>query len=56
MAIAEKTNFRYIGQGIPRLDGDEKVRGLTQYADDINVPGAWYGCVVRSPVSCGKLI
>jgi len=55
MAIAEKTTFRYIGQGIPRLDGDEKVRGLTQYADDISVPGAWYGRVVRSAVSRGKL-
>ncbi|MFH0908013.1 MAG: xanthine dehydrogenase family protein molybdopterin-binding subunit [bacterium] len=55
MAIAEKTTFRYVGQSIPRLDGDEKVRGLTQYVDDIRVPGAWHGCVVRSAVSHGKL-
>lgn len=47
--------YRFVGQGIPRFDGDEKVRGVAQYADDIPVPDGWYGQVVRSPVSCGRL-
>lgn len=50
-----ETVYRHVGKGIPRLDGDEKVRGLAQYADDIPVPDGWYGHVVRAPVSCGRL-
>ena len=55
MTVIDKGQYRAVGQSVPRVDGDEKVRGLTQYADDVPVPGAWYGCVVRSPVSCGRL-
>ncbi len=56
MAVKDRVTYRNVGQGIERLDGDEKVRGLAQYADDIPVPGAWYGEVVRSPVPHGRLI
>lgn len=49
------TTYKHVGQGLPRLDGDEKVRGLAAYADDIPVPDGWYGHVVRSPVSRGRL-
>jgi len=57
MTVQEKTRTakRIIGESIPRLDGNEKVRGLTQYADDIHVPDMWYGYVVRSAVSRGRL-
>ena len=55
MAVVNQQGVRYIGQGLPRLDAAEKVRGQAQYADDIHVPGAWHGYVVRSPVSRGKL-
>jgi CO/xanthine dehydrogenase Mo-binding subunit len=55
MQGAAETVFRTVGKSIPRLDADEKVRGLAQYADDIPVPGAWHGFVVRSPVSHGRL-
>ncbi len=44
-----------VGQGVPRLDADEKVRGRAEYADDLNVPNAWYGYVVRSPVPRGRI-
>ena len=47
--------YRHVGRGIPRLDGEEKVRGLAQYADDIPAPDAWFGEVVRAPVSHGRL-
>lgn len=55
MTVQEQGILRVVGKGIPRFDADEKVRGLAQYADDVNVPGAWYGWVVRSPVSHGRL-
>lgn len=55
MVVADQKVFRNVGQGLVRVDADEKVRGLTQYADDIPVPDCWYGFVVRAPVSCGRL-
>lgn len=48
-------SYKNVGQGLPRRDGDEKVRGIAEYADDIPVPDGWYGWVVRSPVSHGRL-
>ncbi|HMP90698.1 MAG TPA: xanthine dehydrogenase family protein molybdopterin-binding subunit [Kiritimatiellia bacterium] len=55
MAVKERSAYRNVGQGIVRLDGEEKVKGLAQYADDVPVPDAWYGEVVRSPVARGRL-
>lgn len=55
MTVIHKDALNMVGKGIPRLDADEKVRGLAEYADDLRVPGAWYGYVVRSPVSHGRL-
>lgn len=49
------TSQKSVGQGIERFDGDEKVRGRALFVDDIEVPGCWYGYVVRSPVPHGKL-
>lgn len=45
-----------IGKGIARVDGLEKVRGITQYVDDLDMPGCWHAFVVRSPVAHGKLL
>jgi len=50
-----KTGLRFVGQGIPRLDARDKVRGQTRFADDIPLPDLWYGQVVRSPVARGRL-
>lgn len=50
-----KTSFLSVGKSIPRLDGEEKVRGLTKYADDTKVPNLWYGEVVRATVPHGRL-
>lgn len=55
MTVKERTAYRNVGQGIVRLDGDEKVKGQAQYADDVPVPDTWYGEVVRSPVAHGRL-
>ncbi len=55
MSVENRIEFRHVGQGIVRLDGEEKVRGLTRYVDDVHVPDCWFGEVVRSPVACGRL-
>lgn len=55
MAVQDRVEFRHVGKGIVRLDGEEKVRGLTRYADDIHIPDCWFGEVVRSPVAKGRL-
>jgi CO/xanthine dehydrogenase Mo-binding subunit len=55
MTVKESIAYRHVGKSIVRLDGDEKVRGLARYADDIHVPDCWYGEVVRSPVARGRL-
>ena len=51
----KEITFKHVGQGIPRRDGDEKVRGLARYVDDLNIPDCWYGVAVRSPVAHGRL-
>ncbi len=55
MAVKEVTTYRVVGKGIRRLDAADKVRGQAQYADDLHVPDAWHGVVVRSPVAHGRL-
>jgi len=55
MPVIEKEVLRVVGQGVQRLDADEKVRGQAQYADDLPAPHAWHGYVVRSPVPHGRL-
>jgi CO/xanthine dehydrogenase Mo-binding subunit len=55
MTVAETKQYNQVGRSVPRVDADEKVRGLAVYADDVPLPGCWYAEVVRSPVSCGRL-
>ena len=38
-----------IGDSPPRPDGLAKVSGAAVYADDLQVPGLWFGATVRSP-------
>jgi len=48
--MAEKeSGYRYIGKGISRLDGVEKVTGAAVYVHDMILPGMLYGKTVRSP-------
>lgn len=55
MTVAEKKPKGLVGKGVARVDASDKVRGLAQYVDDLDVPGCWHGFIVRSPVSRGKL-
>jgi hypothetical protein len=50
MTVAETKQYNQVGRSVPRVDADEKVRGLAVYADDVPLPGCWYAEVVRSPV------
>ena len=45
----------WVGKGIPRVDAEDKVRGRTQYVDDLPIPNRWYGHDVRAPVPHGRL-
>lgn len=38
-----------IGQPLPRVDGDEKVRGLTRFTADLQLPGTLHARLVVSP-------
>jgi CO/xanthine dehydrogenase Mo-binding subunit len=55
MAVIDTSTKGVIGKGVQRLDAADKVSGKAAYADDLHVPGAWHGFVVRSPVSHGRL-
>ena len=46
---------RWVGQGLPRVDADGKVRGTTRYLNDVEYKGILHGVVVRSPVPRGIL-
>ncbi len=48
--MAEKEReYRYIGKGIPRRDGVEKVTGSAVYVHDLEIPGMIYAKTVKSP-------
>jgi CO/xanthine dehydrogenase Mo-binding subunit len=38
-----------IGDSPPRPDGMAKVSGAARYADDVELPGEWFGATLRSP-------
>src|SRR5438034_247825 len=44
-----------IGLDIPRTDGLGKLRGTTQYVDDLQIAGVWHGGTVRSHVARGRI-
>ena len=46
---------RLIGTSCERLDAWDKVSGRACYVDDLQLPGAWVGGTLRSPVARGRL-
>jgi xanthine dehydrogenase YagR molybdenum-binding subunit len=44
-----------VGKPISRPDGPAKVSGSAKYAAEFNVPNLWYGYVVSSPITKGKI-
>ncbi|MDP6828384.1 MAG: xanthine dehydrogenase family protein molybdopterin-binding subunit [Kiritimatiellia bacterium] len=45
-----------IGSDLPRADGWDKVAGKSQYTVDYSESGMLHGCVLRSPVVCGRIV
>ena len=48
--------FSAIGRALPRLDGAEKVSGLTRYAGDVRVPGMLHARLVLSPHAHARIV
>jgi isoquinoline 1-oxidoreductase beta subunit len=49
------SEFRYIGQPLPRRDFEAKLTGQAVYGYDARVEGMKYGAVARPPTANGKL-
>jgi CO/xanthine dehydrogenase Mo-binding subunit len=49
------SDIKYIGQRLPRYEGEGRVTGKTVYVDDVQVAGMKYVKVFRSPVHHGLI-
>lgn len=49
------TTESLIGKSTLRTDAIEKAAGVTAFSDDINMPGALWGGVLRSPVASARI-
>lgn len=45
-----------IGKSVPRLESEQKVRGTLKYFDDVEMPGALHGRILRSSSPHARLI
>jgi isoquinoline 1-oxidoreductase beta subunit len=54
-ALRPKSELRYTGRKVPRVDLAPKVRGEPVFASDVERPGMVYACAVLSPVFGGEL-
>jgi xanthine dehydrogenase YagR molybdenum-binding subunit len=50
-----EADLRYIGQGVPRVDGVERVTGAARYSADVRLPGMLYGAIARCPYPHARL-
>jgi CO/xanthine dehydrogenase Mo-binding subunit len=48
--------YKFVGKSIPRLEGADKVSGKTRYAADIEIPGALWAKILRSPVPHARIV
>lgn len=46
---------RVVGQDLPRLDAETKVRGVARFADDLSFPGALHAQVIRATVPHARI-
>ncbi len=53
---SEPTRAPERGRSRRRLEDERFLRGLGRYVDDIDVPGALHGIVLRSPVAHGRIL
>jgi xanthine dehydrogenase YagR molybdenum-binding subunit len=50
-----QTSDRFIGQGLPRIDGPKKVSGVARYTSDNHFPGLVYAVPVTASIAKGRL-
>jgi isoquinoline 1-oxidoreductase beta subunit len=50
------SEFKFIGQSMPRIDAPSKIKGKTLFVDDIRVEGMLYGAVVRPPTLEARML
>lgn len=48
--------YKFVGKAVPRLEGAEKVSGKTRYAADVEVPGALWAKMLRSPLPHARVL
>ena len=56
VATPERTNFKNFGQRYVKVDGLEKVLGVSQFGADFTAQGTLYGKIVRSPHAHARII
>lgn len=56
VALKPESEWRIIGQPLPRLDTVEKLDGAAQFAIDIRLPGMLSASLAQSPVFGAKLV
>ena len=54
-ALKPVSDFRYVGQSVPRVDFASKLTGQAQYGYDMRLPNMLYGAVARPRTIEGKL-
>jgi len=47
--------YKFVGKPIPRLEGAEKVSGKLRYAADVQIPGALWAKILRSPLPHARI-
>ncbi|MFZ0650392.1 MAG: hypothetical protein WAZ97_05835, partial [Pseudolabrys sp.] len=53
---SKNTNFRFIGQPIPRTEDARLLIGRGQFSDDFDFPGQTYAAMVRSPHAHARIV
>jgi carbon-monoxide dehydrogenase large subunit len=53
---SKSTNFRFIGQPIPRTEDARLLTGRGQFSDDFSFPGQTYAVMVRSPHAHARIV
>jgi isoquinoline 1-oxidoreductase beta subunit len=55
LRLKDPVRFRYIGKGLPMIDGLDITTGRAIYGQDVQLPGMKYAVVARPPVYGGKV-
>src|SRR6185369_9339619 len=53
---SKSTNFRFIGQPIPRTEDARLLTGRGQFSDDFSFPGQTYAALARSPHAHARIV